>query len=793
MNERASRRWKTRTAVLGAGALFVIAWIIYLTYQYRQLEAVFLKPEEFSPTRVYSDVTRIHSPLDRGTVLSQLQALGYKFQALENDVDFTLRPLDYPDYLLPENHPTLKLQNQTVKLKFNGTSESSSLDAIVGPEGEIPELYLEPELVAALSRSGTDKKGEIRDLIPFENIPAPVWKAIISIEDQHFLEHSGLDPRGLARAIWINLKTRSLAQGGSTITQQLVKNLLERRSKNFFRKASEVFLSFMLEIRFEKERILERYLNEVYLGQSGNYEVHGVSEGAKLFFGKRLNELNLAEIAMMAGFIRGPGFYSPYRHLDRALSRQQLVLQKMVETGHISEDEAKTARAFNIRLAPPQTIANKAPHFVDFVKAELIRQLKGRMGESEISDAGLKVYTTLNVNMNRLAQKSVSEGITTLEKSTSTNGIRLEGALAAVDPRTGYMRALIGSRSYEHSTFNRILNMKRQVGSTFKPIVYLAALVKGYNPNGVAYGPATPVEDAPIKITYDRGRQSWSPRNYEKGYRGWIPLKEAFANSINTVAARIGTEVGIQEIVDLAHKLGIESELKPLPALTLGAIELSPVELLRVYATLANRGTRDELTVIRAITLENGTGFARFIYTPSQVLDPGPIDLETLLLQEVFATGTAASAAAQGFTRPAAGKTGTTNDYRDSWFAGFTPELTTVVWVGEDQVSTPASPLPSPSSPQSKKSPRLKLTGSTGALPIWTRFMKETLAGIPPSNFPESEFLKEYKIDKNSGQEAGPGCPTSQIMIEKYRIGAAPPKYGCELNPPPSQSEKTIQ
>ena len=379
------------------------------------------------------------------------------------------------------------------------------------------------------------------------------------------------------------------------------------------------------------------------LGQIGNLEIHGVAEGAEHFFGKKLDDLNLAEIALMAGLIRGPAYYSPYRYMNRALDRQRFVLQKMVETGQIAEEEKLAAEKMPIRLAPPQTMTNKSPYFTDFVKAELIRSLeeKGR-SEQDITEAGYRVYTTLDMSLNTMAQHTVGDGIKDLEKKLHwDDNDRLEGALASVDPSNGYIRALIGGRSYAESTFNRILNMKRQVGSTFKPVVYLTAFIKGRDPAGVPYAPGHPAEDAPWKLIYDHGRQSWAPRNYEKEFLGWVSFRTALAHSINTVAAKLGFEVGYDSIIQTAGELGIESELPRVPSLALGVAELSPIELLRAYATIANHGVHDDLAVIRTITENDGHDFAWFVYHPKQVIDPGPADLLTDMMQNVFTEGTA--------------------------------------------------------------------------------------------------------------------------------------------------------
>ena len=773
---------RLRRVVIPIAMILVVVFGVYLWTVYQQLQSAFTSQEEFVPTRIYSDVTRIVSSDPRSKIEARLSALGYTLDKTgeKSELRFRLHPVDFPTYLIPDVQANLQPPQAEISLQFDSPAPDALLLAISANGTEIPELYLEPELVATLSR-GNAAKNEVRELIKFEEIPAQVWKAIIAIEDQHFLEHSGFDPRGLARAIWVNLRTFSLAQGGSTITQQLVKNLTARRDKNVFRKINELFLSLLLETSYAKEQILERYLNEVYLGQIGSLEVHGVAEGAKHFFGKRLEELNLAEVALMAGLIRGPGYYSPYRYRDRAMERQRLVLRRMVETGHVAEGEVQAALEQPIRLAPPQTTANKAPFFTDFVKAELLRQLGDRISEQEISQAGFRVYTTLDMNLNGSAQNAVAGGLGELERKAGLPvGETLEGALAAVDQSTGFLRALIGGRSYARSNFNRILNMRRQVGSTFKPVVYLTALAQGFNEDGVPYGPGYPVEDSAWKLTYDRGLQIWKPANYEKGYKGWMSMRQGLAHSVNTVAAKIGMEVGIDEVIRTARNLGVRSELPAVPSLSLGVAELSPIELLQIYATLANHGLRDELTVIRGITHDDGKALARFVYHPEQVFSAGPVDLLTDMLQSVFAEGTARGAQRMGFDRPAAGKTGTTSHHRDAWFAGYTPQLTAVVWVGMDQQKGEGG------TPATRK---YALTGSNSALPIWVNFMNEALLGQPPLAFPVSPHLANVMVDKYTGNQASEDCPGTQVLLEKYVRGFEPTRESCEMLWPPTVPE----
>ncbi len=762
-----SRTFKKRRWIGLAVLTLLLSFGVYLGSLYRQLTDAFDRKEQSFPTRIYSDVTRIVLGQSASVIESRLKTLGYHFTKKESSISFKLHTIDYPSYLIPAHDPQLEASD--VVLQFVETQPHSLKSIQIGSMA-LDHFFLEPELVATLTQGGTDKP-ELRTYLSFDQIPAPIWKAIIAIEDQHFLDHKGLEPRAIARAIWVNLRTRSLAQGGSTITQQLVKNLMSRRTKNLFRKANELFLSLLLELRFDKETILERYLNEVYLGQVGHLEVHGVAEGAEHFFGKKIEDLNLAEISLLAGLIRGPGFYSPYRFYKRAIERQQLVLRKMVETGLIAQDEAKAALKMPIRLAPPQTVVTKAPFFTDFVKAELFKILKVKAGDFNTLQTGFKIYTTLDTHLNGLAQRSVTDGIARLEKQfkvkpTKENSRGLEGALISVEQESGYIRTLIGGRSYAESNFNRILNMRRQVGSTFKPVVYLTAFEKGKDSEGSPYSPGRPFEDAPWTWTYDRGQKAWSPRNYENESLGWISLRTALAQSINTVASKLAYSVGLDEVIATAKKLGVESPLFSFPSLSLGVAELSPIELARMYATLANRGNRQELVAIRAITREGGTPDWIFAPNSTQVLDPAAIDLLTDCLQDVINFGTAKSARKMGLTQPAAGKTGTTNHHRDAWFAGYTPSLTTVVWVGMDQSSEKGTPPP--------------LTGANSALPIWVSLMKQGQLGQPEKGFPESSQLIRVAIDTHTGQAAARGCPASQVVLETFIRGQEPLNQTCE-------------
>lgn len=756
--------------------------LAYFSFLMNQVTTAFETTSEFIPTRIYSAVTRIASPQPRGWIEKKLRGLGYRFEVERNSIHFVLHSVNYPLHLIPEGHQTHELQDKRLTLQFDGTDPQSALESIESELGSVNEFFLEPEFIASLSAESAEGTGSpIREVLKFEEFPKQIPDAIVAAEDSRFYEHHGIDPRGLARAILIDIKTLSLAHGGSTITQQLVKNLVKRRNRNVFMKINELFMAPVLELKYSKEQIFERYLNEVFLGQVGNLEVRGFSEGAKYFFGKKVQELNRGEIALLVGLIKGPAFYSPHRHFDRAKTRQRYVLDRMLETQKISQAEYQEALQQPIRLANAPQSGNRAPYFVDYVKAQLIDQLRDSFEEKEIPELGFQIYTTLDLGMNQAAQEDLQQGLAQLENKFGISGIvQLQGALAAVDQQTGEIKVLIGGRNYAESNFNRILNMKRQVGSTFKPILYASAFRVFEDPQGNTFTPAYPLLDEPWAWKFDSKQPPWKPSNYDTEKLGWIPLKLALAKSINTTAARVAKRVGLQAIAETARALGIETELPQVPSLALGSVELKPMEILEAYVTLANHGKADHPFVIQAIQNPDGSEFFRHEYRPKNRIDAGVADLMTHLLQNGFTMGTAVSASALGFQRPAAGKTGTTNEYRDSWFIGYTPQLTALVWVGLDQGVIQSALQKGPLSPKVKN---IRLTGASAALPIWVRFMNHALQYEPELPFEESDRLVEMRLDVRTGQRAESNCQEAQVMTEKVIVGREPRRTTCADGP----------
>lgn len=642
------------------------------------------------------------------------------------------------------------------------------------PNGELIDtntVTLEPVMVAQISGDQI----ETRQAVPLSDIPHTLLEAIVTVEDQRFLEHSGIDPRGIARSIWANLRAGSYVQGASTITQQLIRNVYLSRTKTISRKLKEMILAVMLEMKYSKDTILEKYLNEVYFGQSGNFSIHGVSQAAKHYFNKKMSELTIAEQALLAAIVRGPFYYSPFRYFDRVKQRQEFVLKRMLETNIISQKEHDWAVKEKLRFAQVLPIQDRAPYFTDMVKSQLIRDVP----EQAVLNVGYQIFSTVDTYYQKLAEQAVSQQLLKLEDNMRAGLAKrkreeevklLQGALLSVDPRTNQILAMVGGRSFAESNYNRILLMKRQVGSIIKPFVFLAALIYGKDPDGQPYNAISKLDDTPFTYEYDK--QKWSPKNFEEENLGAVTFRYALANSINIPTAKLAINVGLPYLVDVAKKAGVTSELSPLPSLSLGTAELSPLEVADAYNTIANLGLKREMTSVLVIVDGNGDPVAHFETQSEQVL-PLPETANLVdLLQSIFSIGTAKSARELGFTFPAAGKTGTTNEYRDAWFAGFTPKLLTVSWVGYDKDDKNVAKL--------RKT--FKLTGAVAALPVWTQYMKTALAETPPYTFKYPDgTLKHVRVDLLTGGLADHACGSGNNIIEETFTYNNSPKFSCNL------------
>ncbi len=557
------------------------------------------------------------------------------------------------------------------------------------------------------------------------DFPIACLNSVLAIEDTRFLTHSGVSLVALARAALHLLQGR--VEGGSTITQQLVKNYFLNSKKTLTRKMTEFFMSLLLETHSSKDEILETYLNIIYMGQKGPLQVIGFPAAAEYYFGKSIQNLNLSECALLAAVLNSPGIYNPFTQTSNALNRRNLVLNKMVENKFIEPKEGEEAKSVPLPTSVQLNIADTAPYYVDTAQKELLAL--------SIPDEGVKVFTGLHLKLQQQAQKSVYEQLEKLEKGNKLvrqfkeNGKNLEAVFASADNKTGLIQSIVGGRGYKSSQFNRVLESRRQIGSIMKPLVFLTAL-NSKNSQGEKYTPTASLPDRPFVHEYHGHK--WSPKNYEKKYYGNVPMYFALKNSLNCATAWLGIGVGLDKIIKTARALGVQSPLLEVPSLTLGAFELTPKEVLQVYTNLANLGERKTLHTIRFVVDKSHEiiySFAEKTNNSKYATSPDSTAQLVSMMKQTIRSGTAKSAYLQGITGPAAGKTGTTSDNKDSWFAGFTPQITAVAWVGYDDNTSSG------------------LTGATGALPVWISFMQESMKSfVPAEDFPWPKNLIKTKV-----------------------------------------------
>jgi penicillin-binding protein 1B len=521
------------------------------------------------------------------------------------------------------------------------------------------------------------------------------------------------------------------------------------------RKFQEQFLAMVLETRASKDEILELYLNDVYLGQRGSFGIHGVAEAARLFFGKDVTNLSLAEAATIAGVIQAPFTHSPFSSSTRARDRRNVVLQAMADAGYVS-----TAAAERAGREPVQIVAHaldtEAPYFIDLLGQVLAEQYPGLLASTQ----PVEIHTTLDINQQRIAQDAVHAGLVQIDEQLSRRKIktRAQVALIAIDPRTGDILALVGGRAYSQSQFNRALAAKRQPGSVFKPFVYLAAFENAAVEGRTDVTPATIVDDEQTTFTFED--KEWTPGNYENEYDGAITLRRALAHSRNVATVKVAQMTGYDKIANLWKQFGSSTAPKPYPSIALGVFEATPFEVATAYTIFPNGG---ELRPLRALSrIVNGGSDVPVVASPvKRITRRDATFLVTNMMRSVLIEGTGATSRNYGFTLDAAGKTGTTNDLRDAWFVGFTPELLTAVWVGFDDNQP------------------LGLSGAIAALPIWTRFMMGALAGRPSTSFAAPVGITFVDIDRDTGKIAQLACP--RVFSESFLIGAEPAEI-CTLH-----------
>ena len=542
-----------------------------------------------------------------------------------------------------------------------------------------------------------------REVVSLDDMSPDLKRAVLAIEDSYFYTHQGINPSSIARAFLANMSAGETVEGGSTITMQLVKNLFLSRDRNISRKIAEAVLSLRLEQVFEKDQILEMYLNQVYWG----HNTYGVETAAQSYFNKSASELNLPEAAMMAGLIQAPEGYSPFVNYEKAKQRQALVLSRMRQLQWITPEEEAAARTAPLLVGE---VTSFRPSQSPYVTDAVVQELTEKFGQEALLKGGMRIQTTVDLNMQRMAEETV-------RRNHSRLRIRADQmALVAVDPRTHFVKAIVGGVDYSSSQFNRAVQARRQPGSSFKPFVYYTAFASG------RYGPDSSVEDTPV--SYPDGYKYYTPKNYDGSFMGAISIRRALESSRNVPAVKLGQAVGIDAVIEVARMLGVESPMDPVISLPLGAVDLTPLEMAGAYATFASNGWHSEPTLIVQVRDSVGNVLLDNTPKPQLILDPWATASLTSVLQGVINNGTGTAAQ---IGRPAAGKTGTTDSQRDVWFVGYVPQLATAIWVGNDNYS----PLGNGA------------TGGGIVAPIWRDFMQQALEDEPVESFRNpSEFVR---------------------------------------------------
>ncbi|WP_447984074.1 PBP1A family penicillin-binding protein [Nitrospira sp. Nam74] len=696
------------------------------------------------------------APIEKARLQERLTHLGYRpvsrkvqapgeYRFLSSSVDVYLRDFLYPDGLIRGRPIRLILEDNHIARIVNLPDERDA-----GP------VALEPQLIGGLLETSR----QVRDWISLIAIPPQIIDAVLSIEDHRFYEHVGIDPRGILRAAFQNLKGGTVVQGGSTITQQLAKNLYYTQQRTYIRKLKEAFAALVLETKYSKQDILESYLNEIYLGQSGSIAVYGIGQAAQYYFGKSLSQLSVPEAALLAGMIKGPNTYAPVRDPKRAKHRRDLVLLRMKQEGRLSDKQYQAALNTPIRVTTLQHGVTDAPYFLDYVLSEID-------DSSDSPQTGLRLFTTLDLEMQRTAEEAVSTGLSRLESKypfLKKTADHLQGALIAIDPKSGAILAMVGGRDYRTSQFNHAVQAKRQAGSLFKPFIYLTAFEQGLAAKEGPITPATLVDDSPI--SFPQGTSSWIPQNYDRQFHGQITVRTALEQSLNIPAVRIAQSIGIPNIIRTLRSVGISGPLDEHLSLALGSSEVSLLEITSAFGALAQAGQylspSGITSLVEQVSEQAGHQIRQQNFETMQAFSPQSAYLVTSILQGVVQRGTAAPAQRMGLTAKVAGKTGTTDDHRDAWFVGYTRDLVVGVWVGFDGGAT------------------LKLTGAQAALPIWVDFFRKAVAGFP-IDFPVPPGIITRTIDPHTAQLATSACPDS---LDESFIEGTEPTILCETHDP---------
>ncbi len=761
---RASSRKTSNTVAPRRGWALIRLWLVYLClasvalvgFWALYLDTVVRNKFEGKkwalPAHVYAQPLELYQGLELtpGALDQQLQALGYRFVSSVSAPGQVTKNPAFGGYSYRIDSRGFEFWDkreaaQKFQLEMSG-NQVTALRDVAG--ADMPLVRLEPEEIGGFYPA--DKEDRI--LVRLADLPPLLGETLLAVEDKHFLEHHGVSPLAIIRAAWINMRSGDVRQGGSTITQQLVKNFyLSNEQSLFHRKIPEALMSLLLELHYSKAEILETYINEVFLGQAGNRAIHGFALASQHYFRQPLQELNTQEVALLVGLVKGASYYNPWRHPERAKERRNVVLGVMKDEGLITEAQMKTAQAAPLGIVTESRAGiTSYPAFMELVK----RQLRESYNEDDLRTEGLRIFTTLSPSVQRRAEQAVAERVTQLAKAYKVSD--LQGSLVVTSVGSGEILALVGDRNPRFDGFNRALDAKRQVGSLIKPFVYLSALEipQKYNLGSI-------ISDEPV--SYKSGGENWSPQNADRQSHGDIPLYVGLAHSYNQATARLGMTLGLSRVIKTLHSAGYTGDITEVPSLLLGSVEMSPLEVSEIYHTLAADGVYTSLHAIREVLTADGKPLKRYPLELEQRFAPESIFQLQFAMQKVMSEGTARSAYQQ--LPPdlvLAGKTGTTNDQRDSWFAGFSGEHLAVAWVGRDNnQQTPFS-------------------GASGALQVWIKLFK----GLPTRGLetePPAGISMEW-LDSQTGKLSGEGCENA-VRLPLREDFKPLESSGCSGNP----------
>ena len=723
--------------------LFIfLCYVIYLDFEIREQ---FDGKKWSVPARVYARPLELYvgKPLTGDQLEFELKTSAYRqsqaetgagtFQKHGSSYRIVIREFDFWDGHQPPRYVEVKIEDGFV------TAVRDFRD-----NDDIAIVRLEPAVIGRIYPA----LHEDRLLVKLDDVPEQLVKALLAVEDRQFYSHFGLNPKAILRAMLANIKAGAIVQGGSTLTQQLVKNFFLTKKKSLWRKANEALMSVLLEFHYEKNEILEAYLNEIYLGQDKNRAIHGFGLASKFYFDKPIYNLDLSEMAALVAMVRGPSYYDPRRHYDRLVKRRNSVLELMFQQGFISSYQELTAKSTKLNVIKHNSIrTDEHPAFMDLLR----RQLQQDYDREDLTSEGLQIFSTFDPYVQRITEDVVAQKVKQLDSQRHLEG-KLQSAVIVTNTNDADVIAMVGDKDPSYAGFNRALDALRPVGSLIKPAVYLTALLQEDK-----YSLITPVEDSSITLKSEDNKL-WSPSNYSGNSHGVVPLYKALISSYNQATVHLGLELGFESIVTTLRNLGIKRDIPPYPSMLLGAVTMSPFEVTQMYQTLSSEGFITPLHTIRKVLTATGKPLKNYPIKIKQGIDETTVRIINSALQEVTRQGTARSLRWRlAKDLRVAGKTGTTNDTRDSWFAGFSGEHLIVSWVGTDDNKSTG------------------LTGASGALPIWASIMNKLRTR--PLTYAFDDKLDYVYVEPKTGRLSDEKCPHASYLA--FRKGTEPKEYGA--------------